>query len=241
MTLERNYRSTQPILAAANAVIAGAAERFTKNLWTERRSAERPALVTVRDETGQADYVVDRVLEAREAGVAAEGARRCCSATSHHSEALELELMRRNIPFVKFGGLKFLEAAHVKDLLAVLRLAENPRDRIAGFRVLQLLPGVGPATAERGARRHGAMRRAAHGPALAFPSRRGRGEATGRTSSSSSTVSAPAAAWPAEVDRRARLVPSRISSGCTRTPACGAPTCGSSSGSPPATHRASAS
>src|SRR5207253_1496060 len=68
---------------------------------------------------------------------------------SHHSALLEIELARRNIPFVKFGGLRFLEAAHVKDVLAFLRWAENPRDRVAGFRVIQLLPGAGPATAAR--------------------------------------------------------------------------------------------
>jgi DNA helicase-2/ATP-dependent DNA helicase PcrA len=69
--------------------------------------------------------------------------------SSHHSDTLELELVRRNIPYVKYGGLKFLEAAHVKDLLAVLRWADNPKNRVAAFRALQLSPGVGPATAER--------------------------------------------------------------------------------------------
>src|SRR6185436_12304389 len=68
---------------------------------------------------------------------------------SHHSDALEVELGRRNIPFVKYGGLRFLEAAHVKDALAFLRWAENPRDGLAGFRVAQLLPGMGPALGER--------------------------------------------------------------------------------------------
>ncbi len=147
VTLEQNYRSTQGILAAANAVIAGAAERFTKDLWSDRQSAERAALVTVRDETGQVDYVCAEILAAREAGVALKS-QAVLFRTSHHSGPLEVELTRRNVPFVKFGGLKFLDAAHVKDVLAVLRIAENPRDRIAGFRVLQLLPGIGPATAE---------------------------------------------------------------------------------------------
>jgi DNA helicase-2/ATP-dependent DNA helicase PcrA len=148
VTLERNYRSTRPILAAANAVIGLAAERFTKNLWSERASSERPLLVTVRDEADQANYVVDRVLANRETGIALK-AQAVLFRTSHHSGPLEIELTRRNIPFVKFGGLKFLEAAHVKDLLACLRFIENPRDRIAGFRVLLLLPGFGPATAAR--------------------------------------------------------------------------------------------
>jgi DNA helicase II / ATP-dependent DNA helicase PcrA len=146
VTLERNYRSTDAILAASNAVIGEARERFTKNLWTERRSAERPALVTVADDAAQADYVCSRVLEAREVGVSLKS-QAVLFRTAHHSGQLEIELTRRNIPFVKFGGLKFLEAAHVKDLISILRFAQNPRDRVGGFRVLKLLPGVGPAAA----------------------------------------------------------------------------------------------
>ncbi|TDN69002.1 DNA helicase-2/ATP-dependent DNA helicase PcrA [Paraburkholderia sp. BL10I2N1] len=148
ITLERNYRSTQPILAASNAVIDLAAERFTKNLWTDRASAQRPRLVTVADEADQARYVVEKVLEAREEGMKLK-AQAVLFRAAHHSAALEIELTRRNIPFVKFGGLKFLDSVHVKDVLAVLRWAENPRDRVAGFRVVQLLPGIGPATATR--------------------------------------------------------------------------------------------
>jgi ATP-dependent DNA helicase UvrD/PcrA len=148
VTLDRNYRSTEPVLEAANAVIGFAAERFTKNLWSGRRSAERARLVTVRDEAAQADYVVDQVLETRETGIALK-AQAVLFRASHHSGPLEVELTRRNIPFVKYGGLKFLESAHVKDLLATLRFVENPRDRIAGFRVIQLLPGIGPTTAAR--------------------------------------------------------------------------------------------
>ena len=148
VTLDQNYRSTQPILAAANAVIDLAEERFTKNLWSDRVSAERPLLVSVRDETDQAHYVVEKVLEYREAGLALK-AQAILFRASHHSGPLEVELTRRNIPFVKFGGLKFLEAAHIKDVVAFLRWAENPRDRVSGFRVLQLLPGVGPVTAAR--------------------------------------------------------------------------------------------
>jgi DNA helicase-2/ATP-dependent DNA helicase PcrA len=146
ITLERNYRSTQPILAAANAVIDLAAERFTKNLWSERASSERPYLVSVADEAAQARFVVEKALENREAGHALK-TQAVLFRASHHSGALEVELTRRNIPFVKFGGLKFLEAAHIKDVLALLRWAENPRDRVAGFRVIQLMPGAGPATA----------------------------------------------------------------------------------------------
>jgi DNA helicase II / ATP-dependent DNA helicase PcrA len=148
ITLDRNYRSTQPILAAANGVISLAVERFTKNLWTERHSVERPQLISVRDETDQAGYIVERVLENREAGTGLKQ-QAVLFRASHHSGPLEVELTRRNIPFVKFGGLKFLDSAHVKDMLAVLRVAQNPRDRVAGFRLMQLLPGVGPSSAQR--------------------------------------------------------------------------------------------
>jgi DNA helicase-2/ATP-dependent DNA helicase PcrA len=146
ITLDRNYRSTDTILAAANAVIAEAEERFTKDLWTERKSSEKPRLVTVRDDADQAEYVCRAILAEREAGTRLKE-QAVLFRTSHHSGPLEVELTRRNIPFVKFGGLKFLDSAHVKDVLAALRFAENPRDRVAGFRVLQLLPGVGPSTA----------------------------------------------------------------------------------------------
>ena len=148
ITLDRNYRSTQPILAAANAVIDLAVERHKKNLRSDRASAEQPQLVSVRDEADQARYVVDRVLEYRESGVPLKQ-QAVLFRASHHSGPLEIELARRNIPFVKFGGLKFLEAAHIKDVLAFLRWAENLRDRVSGFRVIQLLPGAGPATASR--------------------------------------------------------------------------------------------
>jgi DNA helicase-2/ATP-dependent DNA helicase PcrA len=148
VTLERNYRSTQAILAAANAVIALAAERYSKNLWSQRQSAEKPQLVNVADDPAQVGYIVDKILENRETGIALK-AQAVLFRASHHSGGLEVELTRRNIPFVKFGGLKFLEAAHVKDVLAFLHWAQNPRDRVAGFRVLQLMPGIGPATAAR--------------------------------------------------------------------------------------------
>jgi DNA helicase II / ATP-dependent DNA helicase PcrA len=148
VTLDRNYRSTQPILAAANAVIDLAPERFTKNLWTDRQSSQRPWLASVRDEADQARYIVECVLENREEGIGLKQ-QAVLFRTSHHSVTLEIELTRRNIPFMKFGGLKFLDTAHVKDLLALLRFVENPRDRVAGFRIMQLLPGVGPSSAQR--------------------------------------------------------------------------------------------
>jgi DNA helicase-2/ATP-dependent DNA helicase PcrA len=148
ITLDRNYRSTQLILAAANAVIDLAVERHKKNLRSERPSSERPQLVSVRDEVDQARYVAERVLEHREAQIPLKQ-QAVLFRASHHSAPLEVELTRRNIPFVKFGGLKFLEAAHIKDVLAVLRWAENLRDRVSGFRAIQILPGAGPATAGR--------------------------------------------------------------------------------------------
>lgn len=148
VALERNYRSTQPLLEASNAVIAQASERFAKTLWTDCASAERPRLVTLADEAAQAAWVADEVLRARESGLALKQ-QAVLFRASHHSAALELELARRHIPFAKFGGLKFLEAAHVKDVLSVLRWVQNPKSRLAGFRVAQLVPGVGPASARR--------------------------------------------------------------------------------------------
>ncbi|SER84216.1 DNA helicase-2 / ATP-dependent DNA helicase PcrA [Tranquillimonas rosea] len=148
VTLDRNYRSTGPILAAANAVIGEAGERFTKDLWTDRETGAKPRLVTLSDEADQARHVVDEVLDARERGVRLQE-QAVLFRTASHSGQLEVELTRRNVPFVKFGGLKFLDSAHVKDLLAVLRFATNPRDLVAGFRVLQLIPGVGPTSAAR--------------------------------------------------------------------------------------------
>ena len=137
-------------------MIGLAEERFTKNLWSERKSAERPRIVSVRDETDQARYVVEKVLQNREAGLSLKS-QAVLFRASHHSGPLEVELTRRNIPFVKFGGLKFLEAAHIKDMLALLRFAENPRDRVAGFRVIQLMPGIGPAIAAKTLDRLGAV------------------------------------------------------------------------------------
>jgi DNA helicase II / ATP-dependent DNA helicase PcrA len=148
ITLDRNYRSTQTILAAANGVIGLAKDRFTKNLWTDRISAAKPQLVSVRDEADQARFIVERVLENRESGIFLKE-QSVLFRTSSHSGPLEIELTRRNVPFVKFGGLKFLDAAHIKDMLGLLRFVENPRDRVAGFRLLHLLPGIGSATAQR--------------------------------------------------------------------------------------------
>ncbi|HKI64139.1 MAG TPA: ATP-dependent helicase [Burkholderiales bacterium] len=148
VTLERNYRSTQGVLDAANALIGEGQRQYRKILQAARGAGERPRYVTVADDQAQADYVVQRVLEARERGLALRR-QAVLFRASHHSDVLELELVRRDIPYVKYGGLKFLEAAHVKDLLAVLRWADNPKNRVSAFRALQLLPSVGPATAAR--------------------------------------------------------------------------------------------
>src|SRR2546423_4382990 len=135
------------MLDSANALIAEAPRQYQKRLQSQRRSNVRPRYVTVLDDQAQAEYVIERILQAREQGVLLRR-QAVLFRSAHHSDVLELELIRRNIPYVKYGGLKFLEAAHVKDLLALLRWADNPKNRIAAFRALQLLPGVGPATAQ---------------------------------------------------------------------------------------------
>jgi DNA helicase-2/ATP-dependent DNA helicase PcrA len=148
VTLERNYRSTPQILAASNAVIALASEGYAKTLWSDRAAACAPRLVTVDDEAGQARGVADAVLAQREAGLALKR-QAVLFRTASHSAPLELELTRRRIPFVKYGGLRFLEAAHVKDVLAVLRWADNPRGQLAALRTARLVPGMGPASVRR--------------------------------------------------------------------------------------------
>lgn len=148
ITLDQNFRSTQPILNASNAVIGEAKERFTKNLWTNRIAEQKPFLVAVSDLNEQAEYVADRVLEAREEGTLLRD-QAVLFRASHHSAVLELELARRSIPFRKFGGLRFLDTQHVKDIVSIVRFLENPHDRVAGFRVLKILPGIGPKTAGR--------------------------------------------------------------------------------------------
>ncbi|HEY5645431.1 MAG TPA: ATP-dependent helicase [Pseudomonadales bacterium] len=148
ISLEQNYRSVQPILDAANTLMAESDRGYRKALRSGRVSAQKPWYVTVEDERNQSLYVVDQVLAKREEGTPLKR-QAVLMRNAHHSDALEVELTRRNIPYVKYGGLKFLEAAHVKDVLALLRWVDNPRNRLAGFRTLQLLPGIGPATADR--------------------------------------------------------------------------------------------
>jgi DNA helicase-2/ATP-dependent DNA helicase PcrA len=148
VTLERNYRSSQPILDVANALAAQAVRSFPKQLVTEREGGARPELVFCRDESAQASEVCDRVLGRREEAMELRE-QAVLMRTSHDSALLELELARRDVPFVKYGGLRYLEAAHVKDLIALFRLSDNVGDELAWFRVLQLLEGVGPATARK--------------------------------------------------------------------------------------------
>jgi DNA helicase-2/ATP-dependent DNA helicase PcrA len=148
VVLSQNYRSTQPILDAANALMSEGARRHLKNLLGMRQAQQKPMYVSLEDAASQAEYIVNKILATREVG----GALRRHAVlfrSAHHSDVLEVELARRNVPFVKYGGLKFLEAAHVKDVMSVLRWCDNPRNSVAGFRVLKLLPGMGPAHAKQ--------------------------------------------------------------------------------------------
>jgi DNA helicase-2/ATP-dependent DNA helicase PcrA len=163
--LEHNYRSTRPILAVANQVMAEEPQGTDKRLWSERLGRRRPVLRTCYDEAAQAEAVCDSVLGHREAGVALRS-QTVLFRASHHADGLELALGRRQIPYVKYGGLRFLEAAHVKDLVALLRLLDNPWDELAWFRILQLLEGVGPATARRVMDDLGVRRGDTAGPAV---------------------------------------------------------------------------
>jgi DNA helicase-2/ATP-dependent DNA helicase PcrA len=148
VVLSQNYRSTQPILDCANALMAEGSRQHRKTLMGMRQSAQKPVYVTLDDAAGQAEYIVNKMLATREIG----GSLRRHAVlfrSSHHSDVLEVELTKRNIPFVKYGGLKFLEAAHVKDMLSILRWADNPQNSVAAFRVLKLAPGIGPAHAKQ--------------------------------------------------------------------------------------------
>jgi DNA helicase-2/ATP-dependent DNA helicase PcrA len=145
--LEENYRSLQGILDVANQVISHAAEKYTKVLYTRREGDLRPLLVRAPDEHMQSRFVAQRILELREEGVSlAEIA--VLFRSSFHSFDLELELQRRDIPFIKRGGFKFIETAHIKDVLAHLRVVANPADAVSWLRVLMLLKGVGHRRAE---------------------------------------------------------------------------------------------
>jgi DNA helicase II / ATP-dependent DNA helicase PcrA len=146
VTLAQNYRSTQQVLDVANAVMAEAPRQHRKYLLAIRGEGTRPRAVTVDELQTQAEFVCTEVLKRRETGVPLRR-QAVLFRSSAHSDLLEVELAKRQVPFVKYGGLKFLEAAHIKDVLAVLRWADNPRNSLAAFRALQLLPGVGPTHA----------------------------------------------------------------------------------------------
>jgi len=148
VTLERNYRSTQAILDSANCLIADGERQYRKSLRSQTSQGGKPRYVTVEDGDAEAEFVVESILASREEGLELKH-QAVLFRGSHHSDRLEIELVRRNIPYVKYGGLKFLEAAHVKDLLAILKWAENPKNEVAAFRVLKLLPGMGPRYAHR--------------------------------------------------------------------------------------------
>lgn len=144
--LEQNYRSVQPILETTNRVIAQSANRYSKELWSARKGGERPQLITCLDESDQDERVIKKVLKHYEEGVLLKQQAVLFRAASH-SASLEIALARHNIPFHKYGGLRFLETAHIKDFISILRIIENPIDEMAWFRILQLLKGIGPATA----------------------------------------------------------------------------------------------
>jgi DNA helicase-2/ATP-dependent DNA helicase PcrA len=146
VTLAQNYRSTQQVLDVANALLAEAPRQHRKYLLSIRGQGARPRVVTVDELQTQAEYICNEVLRRREANVPLKR-QAVLFRSGSHSDVLEVELAKRKVPFVKYGGLKFLEAAHVKDLMALLRWADNPRNTLAAFRALQLLPGMGPVNA----------------------------------------------------------------------------------------------
>jgi DNA helicase II / ATP-dependent DNA helicase PcrA len=146
VTLAQNYRSTQPVLDVANALLAEAPRQHRKYLLAARGEGARARLVSVDELATQAEFVCNEVLRRREANVPLRR-QAVLFRSASHSDLLEVELTRRKVPFVKYGGLRFLEAAHIKDLLSVLRWADNPRNTLAAFRTLQLLPGMGPVSA----------------------------------------------------------------------------------------------
>jgi len=148
ITLEQNYRSVCPILETTNRLIGEAQERFTKDLWSARKEGQRPMIVTCRDERSQDKFVVDRIIEHMEKGIPLSK-QAVLFRAGHLSDSLEIALTARKIPYHKYGGLRFLDAAHVKDLISFLRVAENASDEIAWHRVLQMVDGIGPATAAK--------------------------------------------------------------------------------------------
>lgn len=146
LKLEQNYRSTQPILDLANHVIQQADRSYEKTLFTEKTDGELPAVVPAADGEMESRFVAQMIMRLREDGVPLNDIA-VLFRSGHNAYDLEVELNRRNIPFVKYGGLKLNEAAHIKDVLAHLKVAENPQDAASWNRILQLLHGIGPKTA----------------------------------------------------------------------------------------------
>jgi len=146
IALEQNYRSSQPILNLTNAVIRSAAQHYEKTLFTDRPDGQLPVVVETPDENTQSRFVAQHILSLRENGIALRDIV-VLVRSGWHSNDLEVELQSRNIPFQKFGGFKFIETAHVKDVLAYLRLIQNSSDVVSWTRVLQLIDGVGPKAA----------------------------------------------------------------------------------------------
>lgn len=148
ITLEENYRSTQPILNLTNAVIAQAKEKFEKNLYTKKKEGNIPVFIDCADENSQSSFVADKILELREEGLGLNDIA-VLFRSGWHSNDLEITLASRNIPFVKYGGQKFVEAAHIKDILSYLRIAYNSGDQVSWLRALLLIPGIGPKTGQK--------------------------------------------------------------------------------------------
>src|SRR6201996_9821519 len=149
VTLAQNYRSTQEVLDVSNSLMADAPRQMRKHLLSARGKGARARIVTVDELQTQAEYVCTEILKRREANVPLKR-QAVLFRSASHSDVLEVELGRRRIPYVKYGGLKFLEAGHIKDLMSILRWADNPRNSLAAFRCMQLLPGMGPVNARKG-------------------------------------------------------------------------------------------
>ena len=146
--LEENYRSTQPILSFTNEIIQRAKERYDKKLFTHKTEGTTPLLIRAENEPMQSRFVCQKVLELREEGVPLWDIA-VLFRSGFHSFDLEMELTRHNIPFIKRGGFQFMESAHIKDLVAHLRITANPQDTISWNRVLSLLEGVGPQLSQK--------------------------------------------------------------------------------------------
>jgi DNA helicase-2/ATP-dependent DNA helicase PcrA len=146
--LEENFRSTQDILDLANHINKAAIEKYTKVLFTHKAGGVLPNIIAATTENFQSKFIVDKVLELHEEGVPLSDIS-VLFRSSFHSFDLEIELAKANIPFQKFGGMKFIETAHIKDVLAFLRIAANPKDVVSWYRVLLLHEGIGPKSAQR--------------------------------------------------------------------------------------------